>query len=148
MAKQINARIVQKNDSLENWKKATGFIPEKGEFFLVNDYNFPIIIGDGKTRASELCKEPLIDSISDEKITKLFEISFKIRDPYGGELFEYSCIKGMTWDEFASSEYNINHFVQNDGFGNIYWNRPPMGGQIYVNTYDVIISGFEYDAVS
>ena len=54
MAKQIKGRMAQKIDSLENWKKATGFIPDEGEFFLVKDYNFPIIIGDGVTNASVL----------------------------------------------------------------------------------------------
>lgn len=49
-----SARFAQKTDSLENWKKAAGFVPMKGEFFLVEDYNFPTIIGDGVTSASEL----------------------------------------------------------------------------------------------
>lgn len=73
MAKEVNARIVQKNDSSENWEKATGFIPNFGEFFLVNDYACPIVIGDGKTPASELYKTPLFQPISVEQINSLFE---------------------------------------------------------------------------
>ena len=72
MAKNINARIVQKNDSSTNWEKATGFVPELGEFFLVNDYDCPIVIGDGKTAASTLYKTPLFAPISNEKIEALF----------------------------------------------------------------------------
>lgn len=68
MAKNINARIVQKNDSSTNWEKAIGFIPSRGEFFLVNDYDCPIVIGDGKTPASQLCQNPLFKVISDKQI--------------------------------------------------------------------------------
>ena len=72
MAKNINARIVQKNDSSTNWEKAIGFIPELGEFFLVNDYDCPIVIGDGATPASQLYLHPLFKAISNEKIIALF----------------------------------------------------------------------------
>lgn len=72
MAKQMNARIAQKIDSSTNWEKATGFIPMLGEFFLVNDYDCPIVIGDGKTAASTLYKTPLFAPISNEKIEALF----------------------------------------------------------------------------
>lgn len=68
MAKTLNARFAQKNDSLENWKKATGFIPQKGEFFLVNDYEFPLVIGDGETPASELCLTPFLSFVSVDDI--------------------------------------------------------------------------------
>ena len=71
--KNLNARIAQKNDSLENWKKAEGFIPFLGEFFLVNDYDCPIVIGDGTTPASQLCLNPLFKAISNDKIRSLFE---------------------------------------------------------------------------
>ena len=55
MAKQINARIVNKNDTLENWRKATGFVPLKGEILTVTDTTpRSVMIGDGVTPASEL----------------------------------------------------------------------------------------------
>lgn len=69
MAKKVNARIVQKCDSSENWAKAVNFVPEKGEFFLVDDYDIPLVIGDGSTTASELYKTPLISVITDEEIS-------------------------------------------------------------------------------
>ena len=72
MAKNTNGRTAFKNDSSENWKKATGFIPEPGEFFLVNDEACPIVIGDGVTPASELCEKPLFKSITSDEIEKLF----------------------------------------------------------------------------
>ena len=73
MAKNINARIVQKIDSSENWEKATGFIPLPGEFFLVNDYECPLVLGDGVTPASELYLHPLFAPISNADIDALFE---------------------------------------------------------------------------
>lgn len=77
MAKQINTRIVQKHDSLKNWKKATGFIPEKGEFFLVDDYECPLVVGDGINSADILSGYPLFQKITDSKIDKLFLITIK-----------------------------------------------------------------------
>lgn len=72
MAKQVNARIAQKIDSLENWKKATGFVPLEGEFFLVNDRDCPISIGDGKIPASTLSNKALFDKVSEERLTAEF----------------------------------------------------------------------------
>ena len=66
MAKNSNAHLVPKNDSSLNWNKATGFIPSRGEFFLVNDYDCPIVIGDGQTPASQLYQNPLFKAISDK----------------------------------------------------------------------------------
>ena len=73
MAKKINARIAQKHDSSQNWAQATGFVPEKGEFFLVDDYDLPLVIGDGVTPASELYKTPVMSIIKTTEIDKLFE---------------------------------------------------------------------------
>ena len=72
MAKNVNARFAQKNDSLENWKKATGFVPFEGEFFLVNDRDCPISIGDGKTPASTLSNKAIFDKVSEERLTAEF----------------------------------------------------------------------------
>ena len=72
MAKQMNARIAQKIDSSENWEKATGFEPMLGEFFLVSDFDCPIVIGDGETAASELYKKPLFAPITNDYIDSLF----------------------------------------------------------------------------
>lgn len=72
MAKNATAHMAQKVDSLENWQKATGFVPMEGEFFLVKDYDYPIIIGDGKTNAAQLCLKPTLSSIANEDINDLF----------------------------------------------------------------------------
>lgn len=107
MAKQINARIVQKHDSLENWKKATGFKPEKGEFFLVDDYDYPVIVGDGVTPASELCLTPMIDKISYASIGNLFSIPTTID---GVWIFNETPV----WDK--KFEYNINFMCNNHSY--------------------------------
>ena len=72
MAKNINARIVQKIDSSTNWAQAKGFQPMAGEFFLVKDFDCPIVIGDGETAASELYKKPLFAPITNDYIDSLF----------------------------------------------------------------------------
>ena len=72
MATQKNARYAQKIDSLANWERATGFVPMQGEFFLVKDFDCPIVIGDGETAASELHKKPLFAPIANDYIDSLF----------------------------------------------------------------------------
>ncbi len=112
MAKNVNARVVQKHDSLENWKKATGFVPMKGEFFLVDDYDYPVIIGDGVTPASELCLEPMISIVEDSQIDSLFAevelITFILdtSDLTSDGILTFVAPKGYTWEEFINSEYN------------------------------------------
>ena len=51
--KQFNTRIQLKGDILENWKKATGFIPKENEFLLVTDTG-GTLRGDGVTSAAVL----------------------------------------------------------------------------------------------
>lgn len=51
--KTFQGRIVQKHDSSANWKKATNFIPLKGEIILYDDLN-EIKIGDGITKINDL----------------------------------------------------------------------------------------------
>ena len=56
--KKLKARIIQKHETEENWKKAVNFIPKKGEI-IVYDKDDKIIyprikIGDGETRVSDL----------------------------------------------------------------------------------------------
>ena len=56
--KNVNARIVHKHDTEENWLKATSFIPKQGELIVYDiDSNYTyerIKIGDGKTVVSSL----------------------------------------------------------------------------------------------
>lgn len=51
--KTFQGRIVQKHDTEANWKKATNFIPLKGEIILYDDLN-EIKIGDGTTKINDL----------------------------------------------------------------------------------------------
>lgn len=54
MANQtFQGRLVQKHDTEANWKKATNFIPLKGEIILYDDLR-KIKIGDGITKVNEL----------------------------------------------------------------------------------------------
>ena len=56
--KNILGRIIHKHDTLENWNKATSFIPEKGEIIVYDiDDNFSyerIKVGDGITPVTNL----------------------------------------------------------------------------------------------
>lgn len=51
--KTFQGRIVQKHDTEANWKKATNFIPLKGEIIIYDDLN-KIKIGDGTTKVNDL----------------------------------------------------------------------------------------------
>lgn len=51
--KTFQGRIVQKHDTEANWKKATNFIPLKGEIIIYDDLN-KIKIGDGTTKINDL----------------------------------------------------------------------------------------------
>lgn len=52
-SKILNARLVQKNDTSENWAKATNFTPLKGEIIVYTDLG-KIKIGDGSTKVGSL----------------------------------------------------------------------------------------------
>lgn len=51
--KTFQGRIVQKHDTEANWKKATNFVPLKGELIIYDDLN-KIKIGDGTTKVNDL----------------------------------------------------------------------------------------------
>lgn len=51
--KTFQSRIVQKHDTEANWKKATNFVPLKGEIIVYDDLN-KIKIGDGITKVNDL----------------------------------------------------------------------------------------------
>lgn len=51
--KTFQGRIVQKHDIEANWKKATNFVPLKGEIIIYDDLN-KIKIGDGSTKINDL----------------------------------------------------------------------------------------------
>ena len=51
--KTFQGRIVQKHDTEANWKKATNFVPLKGEIIVYDDLN-KIKIGDGSTKINDL----------------------------------------------------------------------------------------------
>lgn len=51
--KTFQGRIIQKHDTEANWKKATNFVPLKGEIIIYDDLR-KIKIGDGKTNVNTL----------------------------------------------------------------------------------------------
>lgn len=74
--KKLKARIIHKNDTEENWKKATAFTPLKGELIIYNpddthpDYRCKF--GDGVTNVNDL---PFFDSLGDSDIIDAGNIS-------------------------------------------------------------------------
>lgn len=52
--KEFKARITQKIDTPENWAKATGFSPLKGEIVVYDSETPSFKIGDGKTNVNDL----------------------------------------------------------------------------------------------
>ena len=55
--KNFNVRQTQKTDTAENWSKATGFIPKKGELIIYqegDETTSKIKIGDGKNYVKDL----------------------------------------------------------------------------------------------
>ena len=56
--KTFNGRIINKNDTEENWLKATNFIPKKGELIVYNPdstYTYARLkVGDGSTGVNSL----------------------------------------------------------------------------------------------
>ena len=71
--KNLNARIVHKHDTEENWLKATNFIPRQGEIIVYDiddNYNYERFkIGDGQTLVSELLF--VNDIITNSKIDEI-----------------------------------------------------------------------------
>lgn len=70
----IKTRIQMKNDTAENWDKATGFIPKAGEIIIYNvdaDHTEPRLkVGDGATAVTVLpFTEP---EITEEEIDALW----------------------------------------------------------------------------
>ena len=51
--KTFQGRIIQKHDTEANWKKATNFVPLKGEIIVYDDLK-KIKIGDGITKVGNL----------------------------------------------------------------------------------------------
>ena len=56
--KKLKARIVQKHETEENWKKAVNFIPKQGEIIVYDiDENYAyerFKIGDGNSKVNDL----------------------------------------------------------------------------------------------
>lgn len=68
MAKEVKSRLQLKQDTYENWKKATGFIPLFAEPIWVTDTN-QIFLGDGKTSAAELVDLVELAFVAGETLT-------------------------------------------------------------------------------
>jgi hypothetical protein len=84
---KIQSRIQLKYDTLENWEKATNFVPKKGEICVYTDYELPygesnemlhinepaFKVGDGETLINNL---PYLgdELITEEEIRGLFSV--------------------------------------------------------------------------
>lgn len=64
--KQMNSRIQHKIDTAENWSKATGFTPLKGELIIYSDLK-KFKVGDGDTNVNELPFYQAFDSIVEDE---------------------------------------------------------------------------------
>lgn len=97
---KIKSRIQLKYDTLENWNKATNFIPYEGEICVYSDIP-SLKVGDGETKINDL---PFMgdELITENEIRSLFKTLIK----FYIEGQEFTCEEGMTWDNFISSKYN------------------------------------------
>lgn len=69
----LNSRLQLKTDTPENWAKATGFIPKKGEPIIYQDgKSSQLKIGDGSTVVTSLPFVLEIQAIPVEAIEALF----------------------------------------------------------------------------
>lgn len=51
--KEIKTRVQQKTDTLNNWEKATSFVPKKGEIIIYSDIK-KFKVGDGTSLLANL----------------------------------------------------------------------------------------------
>lgn len=74
MIKTLNARVVLKNDSSENWEKTKNFVPLKGEVILYdddNDMRFKVGNGtvvDGTITGTKVSELPFVGETTWEDI--------------------------------------------------------------------------------
>lgn len=73
--KNLNARIVHKHDTEENWLKAINFIPRQGEIIVYDiddNYDYERFkIGDGQTLVDDLPFANANDAITNSKIDEI-----------------------------------------------------------------------------
>ena len=69
-AEKIKSRVQLKYDTLENWNKATNFIPYEGEICIYSDIP-SLKVGDGETKINDL---PFLgdELITEDEIRNLF----------------------------------------------------------------------------
>lgn len=65
--KIYQSRVIQKHDTSANWKKATNFVPLKGEIIIYDDLN-KIKIGNGGTVVNDL---PFVTPTIPTKLSEL-----------------------------------------------------------------------------
>ena len=99
---ELNTRIVQKNDTIQNWEEASSFIPLKGEIIVYNseeNQNVPKVkIGDGETLVNNL---PFIDA----------NALYKIEQELTTQEIE-QVRQNLKLDDYASKEY-VEEFFKN-----------------------------------
>lgn len=134
--KTFQGRIVQKHDTEANWKKATNFVPLKGEIIIYDDLR-KIKIGDGSTKVNEL------DFISDEYIpisgnTEILGNKY-VTDPSGFEVGLYpgigAVISGLDMengvlafknDDSSGGYSRINLTCYRTNDGSIFYEAPEI----------------------
>lgn len=99
--KTFQGRIVQKHDTEANWKKATNFIPLKGEIIIYDDLK-KIKIGDGTTTVGNLAFSNDLDTLA--TIAKTGNYNDLTNKPY--YLIEYNSTNNTinhTYDEINAA---------------------------------------------
>lgn len=125
---KIKSRIQLKYDTLENWNKATNFIPYEGEICVYSDIP-SLKVGDGETKINDL---PFMgdELITENEIRSLFKTLIKFY--VGGQ--EFTCEEGMTWEDFVKSSYNDGSFkIIYSGSNNIYYGSRPVLGTVGIS---------------
>lgn len=140
---KIKSRIQLKYDTLENWNKATNFIPYEGEICVYSDIP-SLKVGDGETKINDL---PFMgdELITEKEIRSLFKTLIKFY--VDGQ--EFTCEEGMTWQNFVTSKYNkdlVFSLAASGGSASdiFYGTQPIKIGNSRLSRTDVIIPNQTY----
>lgn len=126
--KTFQGRIVQKHDTEANWKKATNFIPLKGEIIIYDDLK-KIKIGDGTTTVGNLAFSNDLDTLA--TIAKTGSYNDLTNKPY--YLIEYNSTNNTinhTYDEINTAYQNNQELIVKDSVTNDIYTFS-MFGQTY-----------------
>lgn len=125
--KNLNARIVHKHDTEENWNKATNFIPKQGEIIVYDpDTNCRysrMKIGDGIRNVSDLPFATVVDIIYLTTSAIFLNISIcgigKVKIDFGDGTITEKMIDGEVIFEHRYEGKTVTHTVAIDGASSI-----------------------------